>query len=548
MADILIRLNGIDDVAKKQNEKVERINVGSQAECQIYGKKGTFCLVRKGEDAIASIGYVCHIDGDSVQATLSQILSSFDESQIGDIKKKLVGQYVLLIKRNDRIYLLSDFMGVRNIFYSDNGLVFSSSFSKVEDLVQTNSIDLDTYKVREFLAMRNICYPAWIGGSTEHKRIKWLLPYEYITIDLSISSFRLGSIVYTIDNEKQQDCSLLSSELLSILRAIIGRKEFKNSLVAASLTGGRDSRLVAAIAVEEFSSIHFRAAVSSEKYTSLKDWEIADKLAKIQGIPLDVYRFQPGRDEERFRELTEGFTPLYNRSITPLIDSAGSYSLGFGGVFGTELFAPIPWISIDSYVKERITNAKKALIVEDSFWNHLRELIYDEFKRIKEHYQLSNDDDRDYIRLFTLINTARYSSFILAAFNRAGYQLEPYGNYSIFNLALRVSPTLWGNKRRLGGDALVHKTAMAKLNPRLARVMTYSSFRPMLPLSIASIPFYLNGFVIQVAYWLVEKFKNINKEPIRKDFPGGYYISDGWEKEFLGRTVTKYGLPIKYQV
>lgn len=340
MADILLRLNGSDDASVKQNEIVERISAGPQVGCWIYGKKGTFCLVRNDEDTIASVGYVCHVDGDSVQETLSQILTSFHESQIGDLKKNLVGQYVLLIKKGQNLYIFSDFVGARNIFYSDDGLVISSSFSQVEDLVQTSSIDLDMYKVLEFLAMRHMLYPTWIGRSTEHKRIKWLLPYEYIVINTVNSSFKLGSIVYSIANYKESDCSLLSSELLSILRAIIGRKEFKDSDVAVSLTGGRDSRLVAAIAAEQFRNIRYRTAVSPENFDSLKDRKFSNKLARIRGIQLDVYPFQTGRDEERFRDLTEGMSPCFNNSITPLIDSTGSYSLGLGGVYGTELFLP----------------------------------------------------------------------------------------------------------------------------------------------------------------------------------------------------------------
>ncbi len=545
MADILIRLNGIDNLYVKQNEINEQIRIGPQIECKINGNKGTFCLVRNGEDTIASIGYVCHINGYSVQATLSKILISFDESQIGALKKTLVGQYVILIKKGDSIYLFSDFMGTRNIFYSDDGQVISSSFSKVENILGTCASDLDIYKVFEFLAMRHVLYPTWLGRTTEHRRIKWLLPYEYLVIDISSSTFRLGSFVYTIDNKKQSDRSLLSSELLSTLRAIIGRKEFKNSPVAASLTGGRDSRLIAAVAAEEFPHIRYRTAVAADNLASMKDLEVAQKIATIQNIPLDVYHFQPGRDEERFIELTEGFAPSFNHSVTPLIDSAGSYSLGLGGVYGTELFIAIPWNSIDDYVQLRIENAKQALRVEDNFWDYFREALHDEFRRIKEHYQLSNDDDRDYIRLFNLLDTARYSSFILSAYNRESYQLEPYGSYPILDLALRVDPSLWGNHKRFGGNALVQKAAMANLDTRLARVMTYSTFRPMSPLSLTSAPFYLIGFTLQVADWLRDKFDDIKKEPTRTDLPGGYYLSNGWEKQFLGRTVKKYGLPLK---
>jgi hypothetical protein len=542
MADILLRFGGAKESLTSPCEAAERLSIGHRGECWIYGKKGTFCLVRNGEDVVASIGYVCFVDGKSIQETLSHILRSFEESQIADLKKKLIGQYLIMIKKGQKIYLFSDFMGARNIFYSDNGLIISSSFSQVEDLIQTSPSDLDIYKVLEFLAVRHILYPAWLGFSTEHKRIKWLLPFEYLTFDVANNGFRLGSVVYSIDNTKECDRSLLSSDLLSILKAIVGRIELKDFPVGASLSGGRDSRLVAAIAAEYYRKIRYRIAVSPENIDSLKDLEVVSKLARICGVPLDVYRFQPGRDEERFRELTEGFSPSYNNILVPLLDGVGSYSLGVGGVFGTELFMPIPWNSIDEYVRIRVEGARQALRVEDDFWKSFRESLHDEFQRIKDHYQLSNRDDRDYIRLFILLVTARYGSFIISAYNRSGYQLEPYGSYDVLELALRVAPTLWGNHRRFGGNALVQQEAMAIMNPLMARVLTYKNYRPMQPLSIATFPLYLVGVILQAGDVLRRRFDKSLKESVRTDLPGGYYLSSGWEKHFLERTRNKYGL------
>jgi hypothetical protein len=102
-----------------------------------------------------------------------------------------------------------------------------------------------------------------------------------------------------------------------------------------------------------------------------------------------------------------------------------------------------------------------------------------------------------------------------------------------------------GNHRRFVGDALVQKVAMAKLDLRLASMMTYSSFRPMMPLSIISSPLYLIGFITQVAYWLKERVKGVKQKITRTDLPGGYYLSNGWEKQFLERTIKKYGLSVK---
>ena len=177
-------------------------------------------------------------------------------------------------------------------------------------------------------------YPAWLGSSTAHKRIDCLYPYQYLAIDMAESRLKVGSVVFSLDNRKDTDRSLLADELLSALRSAIRRPEFKDVTVTASLSGGRDSRLVAGLVAEHYKKAHFRIAVAQGHHDSLADMEIAETLAEVQGVPLKVYRFQQARDETRFQELTEGMAPAFNNKLAPLLDDTGANSLGFGGVLG----------------------------------------------------------------------------------------------------------------------------------------------------------------------------------------------------------------------
>jgi hypothetical protein len=410
--------------------------------------------------------------------------------------------------------------------------------------------------VLEFLAMKEILYPAWLGSRTCHRRIKWLLPYEYLVVDVQGAALRVGSIVYSIDNDKVSDCSALADELLTDLSTVISRPEFEDALVGATVTGGHDSRLVAEIAARQYRNTHFRIAFSPEAPRTLKDLAVAEKIARIRQIPLDVYKFVAAEHEGRFRELTEGLAPCFNDTITPLLDQAGSYSLGLGGVFGTELFQPLPWRSIGDFVQKGIEKAKRCINADLSFWETLQEAIHAEMQGLKRHYILSKDNDYDYVRLFNLLDTARYGSFILSAFNRSGYQLDPYGSYKVFELSLRIAPALWGNHRRLGGIGLVQKAAMAKANPTVGRVRTYMHYRPMLPLSFGTFPSYAGGYLLQGAHWLKDRFRgrggtnpvHLRYETRRTQLPGGIYSSDGWEKQFVERLRLKYGLSAKVLV
>lgn len=544
MADFLICM-GRDDRKSSQSCRTSDQSYYELSEtngCIIYGEKRTYNIAQVNEDLIIAIGYVSLLEGVSIQDTLSRILIDFEESQVGDLKKRLVGEYILIIRKNGNAYIFSDFIGVRNIFYSTDSKSVSSRFSILEDLQEIRAMGVDIYKLYEFIAMRHLIYPSWLGRSTYLKGIDWLRPNEYLVLDTKGGNLRLSTIKYSLDNGKQSKISLLSDELLFVLKKILARQEFKNQKVAASLTGGHDSRLIAAIAVEYFPNLHFRIAASSKNNHSLKDLKVANRIANAQGLPLEVYWFKPGVDETRFMDQTEGFSPVFNNTMAPLIAGTGTYSLGLGGAFGTELFMPIRWKTIDEFINAKIKSAKQAIFVNDGFWENFRSLLYRDFDEIKKHYILKCYDERDYIRIFFITATARYGSFILSAYNQAGFQLDPYATYAIFEFAFRISPDLWGDHRKIRGNSLVQKDAMAKVNSRMGRISTYGYFRPMLPLSLKTLPRYLIGYAINsFSYAFQNRFPDRSSLPQKNPLPGGgYYLSDGWENSFLRRTAEKY--------
>jgi hypothetical protein len=543
MAHIVLRFGkNINNI--KDNEESTTINLVDQAKVYVHGKKGTYHIFRKHDDFIVAVGYVCHINSNSSQQTLTNILDSFSESDICELKKNLVGQFVLMLKKKDILYVFSDFIGSRNVFYSLDDLIVSTSFSRLENLIPTSSDDLDIYKVFEFFSMRYVLFPTWLGRSTKHKHIKWLLPYEYLKINLTDTTLQVCPLVFSIDNSKDSSCSNLAKDLLSILKSITLRNEYIDKSVAASLTGGCDTRLVAAITAKEYSRIKYRIAVSTDNINSVKDFQVARKVAKKQGIQLDVYKFQQNRHEKRFFEITEGLTPSYNQTITPLLEDTDSYALGFGGAFGSQLFWPIQWAFIKDFIENKLEFTKKYVIVKREFGDRLYASLLEEFARIKKAFQLSEANEIDYIRLFQFFYSGRYASFIMSAYNNAGFQLEPYGTYFALQVALRVAPMLWGSHRKLKGEAHVQKTAMASLNPDIGKIIAFSSFRPLLPLSPSTTPLYLIGYAKHHVHWVRGKLLNIQQKPIKRHLFDAYHISDGWDTYFIDRLKAKYGVSL----
>lgn len=521
---------------------IERIDLGNELSGWILGNSRSYDLVQEGDSLVLSLGHIQSESGSPIKDILSEILDSFEETQIKNLKERLFGQYTLVIKRGPRLFIFSDFMGVRNVFYSQNGPVISSSFERVEDLVHTTTADLNPYKILEFLAMRQVLYPAWLGRTTCHKRIMWLLPYEYLKLDTGTKTLTKGEVTYAIDNRKQNETAELAAELVFSLGQAIRSDEYPDAAVGATLTGGHDSRLVAAVAENMCSNLRFRIAASKLNTRSMKDLAVARKVAHKERIPLDTFWFQPD-DEKTFVALTEGLSPHFNHTITPLIENAGAYSLGLGGVFGTELFMPIPSISIQEFLDNKIQQTKRVIHTEDGFWESFRKALHEDFAGIREHYDLSVENEADLIRIFYLIDTSRYASFLLAAFSLFGKQLDPYGSFDVFKLAFRIDPCLYGNHKRLGGSGLIQKEAMAQLNRRMGRTMTYMHSRPMLPLSATTLPKYLVGFMFQIGDWSKDKIKLARKHPGISHLPWCRYQAEGWEIPFFQRTASKYGIP-----
>lgn len=499
----------------------------------IFGPQNTFSIARVENDWICSLGYSCSLNLGSMDDTLKKILLEFDENKILSIKKELVGQYILIIKKREFMYILADFLGCRNIFYSADRIITSSSFSFIEKSLGPHPHDFDSQAFIEFLAVKEILYPCWLGRHTINRSINYLLPYEYIKVNLNNPNFDIKAIKQYINNEKISDIKTLSERLINSLERIIYREEFKDSLLCSSITGGRDSRLVATIAAKKYPNCNYRIAISSINRNSIKDYKVAKKISRINNAPLDVYELKLPFHENIFTKITENFCPAFNITITPIIINADRYAIGFGGVYGTELFAPITCKDIQEYFTNALSRAKSSLMIKENFWHSFASSILDQINEIKEHYHFEVYDERDYIRLFNLLMTARYSSFIIAAFNQFGYQLEPFGSFPTVELAFQISPNLWGNKRRIIGDALVEKAALAKLSPRAGRLLAYSSYRPVMPFSIWLSPIYLWGYALNVFSSASNKIVPRQRKQRREIMPGVFYLSTGWEKYYI---------------
>jgi len=510
---------------------------------QVFWLNNTYYATKKGKDSITVLG-CCYYPGKRIKESLMRILKTFDESMIQDLKKKLVGQFIAIIKKKNLIYIFGDFWHTKNVFYSKNKDIISSSLSVIEENLGTDSKRLDIFKVIEFIAMRHIVYPGWLGNKTIHKDIKRLRPFEYIVINTTKSTTRIGKLRFYIDNTKENNLNKIASELRSNLRSIIENPEFKDKKVGITLTGGYDTRLITPIAINYYKKALFRLAISKKSQSSLKDLKIAKKIARITATPLEVFSSNMGEKiKKRFSFLTECVCPVKNSVITPIIENTDLYSLGFGGCFGTELFRPLPYSKVEDFIEESISKAKKHIKADKKVWGQLSHSISKEFKEIKRHYMLSKPNPTDEIRIFSLLSTGFFASFMLSAYNIKGLQLEPYANISILEIALKVPQQHKGKHTNDWNANLVQKMTMLKIDKQIGKIMT-THFQPMLPHTTKSHLSYLLGKSRRKLISLTSRItkKKSQCKEIRIDKI--YYLSDGWDRLFLQRLKKKYSITI----
>jgi hypothetical protein len=475
----------------------------------VYGFEKTYCHQnRENGDFIVSIG-ACYYPGKTITLTLEEILQTgtFNQATIANLKMKLVGQYILIIRKDRCLYFFSDNWQVRQIFYSKDLKIIGSSFSVLEENLGTGSDFLNQYKVFEYLAIHYVFYyPAWINKGTMHKEIFFLRPFQYIEIDMTSLHVEIKSLQFRIDNKKEMQLDSLSSRFVDTLGRIIENPEFLDQPVGLTLTGGYDSRLISSIAARFYEKSELRVGISREIPFSQKDAAIAEKVARRLKRPLRKLSTSD-ESKEAFNLFTEGMSPAQNFIITPIIEDSGRYTLGFGGIFGTELFKPIPvYSNAPDFVMKRITHTRTFMKADENLWQQLEAAVNEEIRNIEKHYLLSERNINNHIHILHLLNTGFFGSFMLAPYNIKGLQVEPYGHFEIFDLVMKLSPSFRPRSLLINGGFL-QKEALAKVNYSLGKITTTHK-RPMLPVTIRTLPAYLYGYFLDKCRIYFHIFKN----------------------------------------
>ena len=495
---------------------------------KILANEDTYTCIKNENDYVYLLGYA-HTEGCTLVEYLSHLLNRFTIEMVEQIKKELWGQYLLIIKQDESIYIFSDILQTRSIYYDCNEKIVSSIFSLIH---KNDPLEIDDYKLFEFISMRYCVHPSWLGTDTFDKRIKRIRANEYLRINLTDGDIQVNQITITINNTKTTSIQSLYNETFSTLKKVIADPTLKDEVVECTITGGFDSRLAMTLARKYYKDVNLR--IAKPKGSCFEDYSIAVKIAKMLSKTITIYETDAEQQEGLFFQLTDGLSPLENIVMTELFISKTNQKLGIGGVFGTEIYTLPGSNSVEDYIHNCLERVKKNICAKDSYYNKLANSLKESLEYINKYYSLTENNDIDCIRLFFLLHTAQFNTRFSAGFNLFHRQFEPFGTYPVIEMAFRIPYSHMGSSNTLGRYYYIPKKIMYNLDPKIACILT-NRYYPMAPLNWKTLPIYLKG------KYLRKKQKSDNK-PIKKYSlkTKGFQCNEYWIKPLI----SVYGLDL----
>jgi len=264
----------------------ENTNYLSFSECMIkkfvgldviYNHKLSCTIVNINQIRILLLGYI--LDPFNPGLSNEQIINSLckcsadTESLINNLQK-YSGRYVLLYKSNDDFIALTDALGLKQLYYTNNedDIIISSSPKLMLDLLNwqpeisdevKNLLISDDYKLNE---------SPWVSEYWYDKRIKRVLPNHYF--DLIRDQVYRTPLFITQLSEKET-CELAKTIFTGSLRAVSNRFE----KILQPLTAGWDSRLLLAASKSLSNNIEYYLFINNPQELEKSDVIIATKLA-----------------------------------------------------------------------------------------------------------------------------------------------------------------------------------------------------------------------------------------------------------------------------
>lgn len=402
-----------------------------------------------GDELIIGIGSIIYKDFSNNNA-LKNILSDFsDENDIDLIKQTIIGNYVILIKKENNIFVFNDASNLYTLYYhqkNDNIYIGSDLFDLAINRNEKKSLTIDENNFLEGVFVNGI-----LGEATIFKEIKKLLGHEYISINLRTENFKINHI-----SVKKSIISKLSFErnfekyhktLINNINSIV--KHYKN--IAIFITGGLDSRVIlsAFLNAGVKPTLLYGIGNSAITNTNNNDYEIVKKIAKKFDLELIKMNWSsPNPIDKHWDELSVkyGFhSEIYSGNINVIHEIEQLKNIDFieFGYMG-EVLRNSAWM--DNYNKDFLCSKKLAELYLAKYntgiiknKEEIIENIENYFISVSERHEIdfkniSKDQNQIYDNEYRKFSDTHFLNFV----NLYTFSLSILGNVHLLNIAATI--------------------------------------------------------------------------------------------------------------
>lgn len=277
-------------------------------------------------------------------AAIKELYAVFD-GDVAGLKERMFGNYSCVVKKNGRLYVFPDALGLQKIYYANGPgeIIISEDITKVAMLLDKASVN------RLALIEQSFQYSN-LGKESVFKEISCLEGHEYAEIVDGKMSIRKNRQFRSEKKIQRKDCQTMVQELCEMIKEDARKISEVFPDVRINLTGGVDSRLMLAA----FMAIGIKPTIMHGKgdsrltNTFKEDLEVTKRIAKRFKLPVRIMDWSLGNimDDERgllISRYGQYYMSYFARLMGYYEESYTKRTIVLDGLVG-EQFRNIEWV------------------------------------------------------------------------------------------------------------------------------------------------------------------------------------------------------------
>jgi len=340
------------------------------------------------------------------QNSLIQIYNDFN-GNIQKIRKNIIGNYLLCIKKSNKIYIFCEENNLFNVFYTQN----DDNWAVSNSLYDLSKNYFGKLSINEFNLIEYIFQSAIIGNGTIFNEVKKLQGDESLCINLETDKLQVFDEELPKTDLKNKDEEFLVTHFVDKLNDITNTIATVFNSHTISMTGGLDARMIFSSMLANNVKPNLVYGVGNTPLTNTKDrdLEINKLYTEKFGLNLHIMNWDTPEKFDKYWETymnKYGFLSLiYNASnnVFNEFENIKTEFIDFG-YFG-ETLRNRPWL--ENYNKDTFTTIQYiddfyiysplSLMLKKEKYLLFKEHLISKFNKIAEKnsinkYEISKDE------------------------------------------------------------------------------------------------------------------------------------------------------------